>query len=86
MLTVKEVSEILKISEYKVRELISSNEIPSTKIGGSIRIPESFIKELEGDKYEELLIKYKKLKRRYDKLQALTNEIIKTSSKLMDLQ
>ena len=37
LLTVKEIAELLRISERKVYELVSNNEIPHVKVGGSIR-------------------------------------------------
>lgn len=38
-LTVAEVQKILRISRGKAYELVKTGEIPSTKIGDSIRIP-----------------------------------------------
>jgi len=42
-LTVKEVSKILRISLHKVYDACRNEEIPHTRIGGSIRIPKAWI-------------------------------------------
>ena len=41
LLTVKEAAQTLRASESKVRGLLSSGEIPSYRIGGSVRVSES---------------------------------------------
>lgn len=38
LLTVTEVAELLKLSKCKVYALAKSGEIPTVKIGGSIRV------------------------------------------------
>jgi excisionase family DNA binding protein len=43
--TVEETAEILKISRWKVFELIRTNQLRSVKIGGSRRIPLRSIEE-----------------------------------------
>lgn len=49
LLTVKEVSEILGISENKVSELVQRNEIPAYKIGGIyLRFKREQIEKLKG--------------------------------------
>ena len=44
ILTVNEVAELLKLSKCKVYALAKNNEIPTIKIGGSIRV---ILEELE---------------------------------------
>lgn len=48
ILTVTEIAELLKLSKCKVYALVKSGEIPTVKIGGSIRVIqeefESFLK------------------------------------------
>ena len=44
ILTVLEVAELLKLSKCKVYALAKSGEIPTVKIGGSIRV---ILEELE---------------------------------------
>ncbi len=39
--TVREVSEILRVSEHTVRKLIRDKEIPHTQVGSSWRVPKS---------------------------------------------
>jgi excisionase family DNA binding protein len=39
LLTVADVQKILRLGRSKTYEMIKSNEIPSIKLGGSIRIP-----------------------------------------------
>ena len=43
--TVEETAEILKISRWKVFELIRTNQLRSVKIGGSRRVPLRSIEE-----------------------------------------
>ncbi len=42
-LTVHEVAGLLRLSERTVRTAVKSGEIPSMRIGGSIRIPRSAV-------------------------------------------
>ncbi len=45
LLTIKEVAEVLRLSERKARDLTGSGELPSFKIGGSIRVKQSELDE-----------------------------------------
>lgn len=46
LLTVKEVSKILKVSEQTIRKLIKEEQIRYVKVGKSYRIPKSVINSL----------------------------------------
>lgn len=50
--TVEETAEILKISRWKVFELIRNNDLRSVKIGGLRRIPRQAIEEYVGQLLE----------------------------------
>ena len=40
-LTIKEVAEVLKVTEKTVKNWIKNNKIHYKKVGGTVRIPES---------------------------------------------
>ena len=46
LFTINEVAEMLSVTHKTVRNLIAKGEIKAIKIGGSIRIKESVIKNL----------------------------------------
>ncbi|WP_432162216.1 helix-turn-helix domain-containing protein [Streptomyces tendae] len=52
-LTVPEVMEALRISRFKVYDLIRSNELPSIKIGRSRRVPVDSVRAYLRDRLEE---------------------------------
>ena len=45
ILTVAEVSEILRIGEKTIRDLLRAGELPGVKIGKAWRIPEDALKK-----------------------------------------
>jgi excisionase family DNA binding protein len=47
-LTVSELATLTKLSESTIRRLISNGTVESRRIGGSIRIPKSYLAELVG--------------------------------------
>ena len=47
-LTVAELASLCKLSESTIRRLIRSISIESRRIGGSVRIPKSFLAEKVG--------------------------------------
>jgi excisionase family DNA binding protein len=53
VLTVPEVMEALRISRFKVYDLIRSNELPSIKIGRSRRVPVDSVRAYLRDRLEE---------------------------------
>lgn len=52
--TVKETAEMLKISRWKVFDLIRTNAIRSVKIGGLRRVPNTAIEEYIARLLEEV--------------------------------
>ncbi|MFI5658036.1 helix-turn-helix domain-containing protein [Streptomyces sp. NPDC051684] len=52
-MTVPEVMSALRISRFKVYDLIRSNELPSFKIGRARRIPVDSVRALMRDRLEE---------------------------------
>ncbi|MCX5082725.1 helix-turn-helix domain-containing protein [Streptomyces sp. NBC_00401] len=52
-LTVPEVMEALRISRFKVYDLIRSNELPSIKIGRARRVPIDSVRVYMRDRLEE---------------------------------
>lgn len=44
MLTVREVSELISVSEWSIRQWVNQGKVPGArKFGNAIRIPESFV-------------------------------------------
>ncbi|MDI3423623.1 helix-turn-helix domain-containing protein, partial [Streptomyces luteolus] len=52
-LTVPEVMKALRLSRFKVYDLIRSNELPSIKIGRARRIPVDSVRAFLRDQLEE---------------------------------
>lgn len=44
-LTVKELAELLRVSRRTAYMLVQSGEVPSVRVGGSIRIPRAALAE-----------------------------------------
>jgi excisionase family DNA binding protein len=52
--TVEEAAQVLKISRWKIFDLIRTNQLRSVKIGGLRRIPGTAIEEYINDLLEEM--------------------------------
>lgn len=61
-LSVTEIAELLHVSRSRAYQLLSSGEVPNTRVGGRIRVPVAAWNEWVGKKAKAALVRARELR------------------------